>query len=314
MSIAYAPIGVTVRGATAYLRAACEQHWRATAEYIYLETGIRLEGRIIQARGGAAASAGTHSDGVAVDTRIWHLTAAQRRTVVRLLRECGWSATWDRAWPGNEHLHAVSDLVNTSGTRIATRASYQTVAVRAGFNGLGSGGRGGADDGPRPGTWRNSITGLAYARARIAALTAPKAPVPTPAPDPVRTRGILDMTARTTRGYSQPQTVQHGANPYLYTRSEKWWLLYGTPGPVVLTVHGYATAGKNSQLFIVAEHDENKTSRLLGRAPLPDGTGSFSGSATTVLEAGEVIRIQAVNHSGKAITIANITSTILHES
>lgn len=163
-SIPYAQIGTTVKGAAAYLRVPVAVAWRHLVAVVKADMGIDLDTRIIQARGGAVASAGTHVDGASVDVRVWSLTKAQRRRIVLLARECGFPASWDRAWPGNEHLHLAADIPGTW-----TRASYQVAAVKAGYNGLGSGGRGGRDDGPKPSAWRNTTTGPEWARQRLAA-------------------------------------------------------------------------------------------------------------------------------------------------
>lgn len=163
-SIPYARIGTTVKGAPAMVRVQVAVAWRHLAAVVKADMGVDLDTRIIQARGGAAASAGTHTDGAAIDVRVWSLTKAQRRRIVLLARECGFPASWDRAWPGNEHLHLAADIPG-----VWTRASYQVTAVKAGFNGLGSGGRGGRDDGPKPSAWRNTDTGAAWARQKLAA-------------------------------------------------------------------------------------------------------------------------------------------------
>lgn len=163
-SIPYARIGTTVKGAPAMVRVQVAVAWRHLVAVVKADMGVDLDTRIIQARGGAAASAGTHTDGAAIDVRVWSLTKAQRRRIVLLARECGFPASWDRPWAGNEHLHLGADIPG-----VWTRVSYQVTAVKAGFNGLGSGGRGGGDDGPKPSAWRNTDTGAAWARQKLAA-------------------------------------------------------------------------------------------------------------------------------------------------
>lgn len=162
--ITYARIGTTVKGAAAMLRPQAAVAWKHLVAVVKADMGVDLDSRIIQARGGAVASAGTHIDGACVDVRVWGLTKAQRRRIVLLARECGFPASWDRAWSGNEHLHLGADIPG-----VWTRASYQVAAVKSGFNGLGSGGRGGRDDGPKPSAWRNTATGPEWARQRLAA-------------------------------------------------------------------------------------------------------------------------------------------------
>lgn len=106
---------------------------------------------IAQLVGDAPASAGTHFGG-AFD--FWMTT----QPAVWIAREMGADATWIRAsgsFADNQHTHGV-----LRGCPHNINARYQIAAVDAGFNGLGSGGRGGPDDGPRPlsgRTWRQGI-------------------------------------------------------------------------------------------------------------------------------------------------------------
>ncbi len=155
--------GQDVHGRPALVRAEVRPAWDALVELVRQELdGIDLDTRVLQAKGGAKASAGTHSDGAAIDVRVWNLNSFERREIVRLARECGFPASWDRPWEGNEHLHLGADIPG-----VWTRVSYQVDAVRAGFNGLGAGGRKGADDGPRPTAWRNTSTGAQWARNQL---------------------------------------------------------------------------------------------------------------------------------------------------
>lgn len=108
--------------------------------------------RIYQLIGGAEASAGTHSQGGAFD--ISDLTSPLD---VWVARQMGADATWARtpAQGFTAHLHGV-----LTGCPHNSPARYQIDAVRAGYNGLGRGGFGGRDDGPRPlsgRTWREGI-------------------------------------------------------------------------------------------------------------------------------------------------------------
>lgn len=186
--IVYARIGTTVKGAPAMVRVQVAVAWRHLAAVVKADMGVDLDTRIIQARGGAAASAGTHTDGAAIDVRVWSLTKAQRRRIVLLARECGFPASWDRAWPGNEHLHLGADIPG-----VWTRVSYQVAAVKAGYNGLGSGGRGGRDDGPKPSAWRNTTTGPEWARQKLAASGAASPGVPSTGDKPATTTPQEDI-------------------------------------------------------------------------------------------------------------------------
>lgn len=104
---------------------------------------------IAQLVGDAPASDGTHFGG-AFD--LWMTV----RDAVWIAREMGADATWIRDWTGNKHTHGVLRGCPHNGN-----ARYQIAAVDAGFNGLGTNGRAGPDDGPRPlsgRTWREGIT------------------------------------------------------------------------------------------------------------------------------------------------------------
>lgn len=155
-------IGTETSGDPAWLDPRAAAAWNAAVPLVELRLGIDLQTRIIQAYGDADASAGTHGKPpAAVDIRTRGLTSEQIEALVALLRECGFAATWFRDWEGNEHLHAATDI------GAWTPARYQIVAVKAGFNGLGSGGRGGPDYHPAPSVWRTAQTGAVWALARL---------------------------------------------------------------------------------------------------------------------------------------------------
>ena len=157
-------IGVTTAGKPAYLHPTAAACFEASADLVMLRLGINLRLRIVQAYGAADASAGTHgAPPAAIDIRTRGLTLAQILALVALLRECGWAATWYRDWVGNYHIHAACDISTW------TPARYQITAVKAGYDGLGSGGRKGKDPHARPSTWRTAKTGATWARAQIAA-------------------------------------------------------------------------------------------------------------------------------------------------
>ncbi len=120
---------------------------------------------LIQAAGSAAASAGTHADGWAVDLQTWHLTREQRERLVAHMRRNGASGTWYRYPPlFDQHIHAALD----SGYR-TTNSSYQVAAVKAGYDGLGSGGRRGRDIHPAPAEWITAEEGIRQMKARLSA-------------------------------------------------------------------------------------------------------------------------------------------------
>lgn len=118
---------------------------------------------LIQAAGSAAASAGTHADGWAIDLQTWHLTREQRERLVAHMRRYGASGTWYRYPPAFEpHIHAALD----PGGR-ETSSSYQVAAVRAGYDGLGSSGRRGRDIHPAPAEWITAEEGIRQMKARL---------------------------------------------------------------------------------------------------------------------------------------------------
>ena len=157
-------IGVTTAGKPAYLHPTAAACFEASADLVMLRLGINLRLRIVQAYGAADASAGTHgAPPAAIDIRTRGLTLAQILALVALLRECGWAATWYRDWVGNYHVHAACDISTW------TPARYQITAVKAGYDGLGSGGRKGKDPHGQPSTWRTAKTGATWARTQIAA-------------------------------------------------------------------------------------------------------------------------------------------------
>lgn len=155
--------GLDVKGREAKVRPEVKPAWDALVALVKQKyPNVDLDKRIIQARGDAEESAGVHSDGAAIDVRVWNLTHAQRREIVRLAREVGFPASWDRAWEGNEHLHLGADIPGKK-----TRVSYQVKAVKAGRNGLGYMGRKGPDDGPKPSEWRDTTTGPQWAATQL---------------------------------------------------------------------------------------------------------------------------------------------------
>jgi hypothetical protein len=113
---------------------------------------------IYQLIGTAAASAGTHTGGA------FDITDLPGDIDLWVARQMGADATWlrPRNWDGRggiEHTHGV-----LRGCPHNTGGRYQIAAVDAGFNGLGAGGRGGPDTGPRPLSGRTWEEGVAWHR------------------------------------------------------------------------------------------------------------------------------------------------------
>ena len=141
-------------------RRACEclAEWLPVFEKELLRRGvIKRNIDIAQLIGGASQSAGTHSKGGAFD--IWQ----RDLTTIKVARQMGADATWKRtpAQGFSYHTHGV-----LRGCPHNTPARYQIGAVDAGYNGLGRGGRGGRDDGPRPLSGRSWREGIAWAKAQ----------------------------------------------------------------------------------------------------------------------------------------------------
>lgn len=116
---------------------------------------------IYQLIGGAAASAGTHSQGGAFD-----LLDLPGGVDLYVARQMGADATWSRPynWDGRggmAHIHGVLTGCPHNGP-----AHYQIDAVRDGYNGLGHLGRGGKDTGPRPLSGRMWREGIRWAQSQ----------------------------------------------------------------------------------------------------------------------------------------------------
>lgn len=159
----YVSIGTQTNKAQAVVRYEIASAVYLAHAVIKQDTGWDMSTLMIQARGGSVLSAGTHSDGCAIDYRVWGMSKTTRWRIVALFRECGFSASWSRDWAGNYHLHIGAD---TQGM-FTSKVSYQVSAARLRFDGLGRGGRGGRDPHPAPSAWRNVRQGAAWAQNRL---------------------------------------------------------------------------------------------------------------------------------------------------
>ena len=115
---------------------------------------------VYQLIGGAPASGGTHATGGCFDVK------QDDPAMVRVARKMGADATWFRPtnWDGKggiAHIHGVLTGCPHNGP-----ARYQIEAVLSGGNGLGKGGMGGKDDGPRPLFMRSWQEGIKWHRAQ----------------------------------------------------------------------------------------------------------------------------------------------------
>lgn len=139
---------------------ACLVAWMPAYEAELQRRGIIGQGAqigIYQLIGGAAASGGTHASGGAFDTAYYGPES------VAVARQMGADATWLRPYNwdskgGIAHVHGV-----LRGCPHNWPARYQIDAVDDGFNGLGAGGRGARDDGPRPLSGRTWEQGIEWA-------------------------------------------------------------------------------------------------------------------------------------------------------
>lgn len=135
----------------------CLAEWLPWFERMAVLRGIVRESiDIAQLIGGAPQSGGTHTEGGAAD--LWQNTP-DTQELARLMG----SAAWVRLPPAfDAHTHLVLVGCPHNGP-----ARYQIAALADGFNGLGTGGRGGRDTGPgpqRPPTWRE---GIEWARTQL---------------------------------------------------------------------------------------------------------------------------------------------------
>lgn len=148
----------------------CLAEWLPWVEKLMLHRGIIMHNiDIYQLIGGAAASAGTHSKGGAFDIKQSTWTALQ------ICREAGADADWRRTVQQGfdiTHNHGV-----LRGCPHNTPARYQITAVDAGYNGLGAGGKGGKDDGPRPLSKRTWQQGIEWIKEQLGVATPQPSPV-----------------------------------------------------------------------------------------------------------------------------------------
>ena len=141
-----------VRGRTA---CECLIAWLPVFEDELLRRGVIRESiDIFQLTGDVGDSQGVHTRGGAFDI-------VQRDPVtVAVARQMGADATWARTVGfKTQHAHGVLRGCPHNGP-----AHYQIPAVDEGFNGLGTDGRGGADNGPRPLSGRNWRQGIEWAK------------------------------------------------------------------------------------------------------------------------------------------------------
>jgi|GEM_PF-2540662 len=139
----------------------CMAKWVPAFERELRRRGL-LKGNLViyQLIGSAAASAGTHGPpGGAIDCQ------PLSRKALKVARQMGCGMWHRRASQGPwiAHSHGILNCPHNRNGR------YQLVALAAGYNGLGYGGRGGRDDGPPPRKLRTWKQGIKWAKKQAKA-------------------------------------------------------------------------------------------------------------------------------------------------
>lgn len=138
----------------------CTIQWMPLFEKMMLLKGfVKQSVDIIQIVGGAEASANTHLHGGTIDIE------QVGPDIVALARAAGANASWSRYPPAftNDHTH----MVLTGCPHNADTSRYQTVAQRAGYDGLGYMGKAGKDPYPPHIPYRTFGEGMAWMKAQI---------------------------------------------------------------------------------------------------------------------------------------------------
>lgn len=154
----------------------CLKAWLTAYQAELLRLGVIERGLdIYQLIGNAPASAGVHSQGGCADL------AQRSKLALWVSRNMG-GAAWGRDDDPNDGQPDMSDHQHLvlKGCPHNDPARYQIGALEDGYNGLGRGGRGGRDDGPRSGVrWplREWEQGIAWAKARATPPTVIRAAV-----------------------------------------------------------------------------------------------------------------------------------------
>lgn len=143
-----------------YKACTCLKKWLKAYEAELLRVGeIKHSLDVYQLIGSYSKSGGTHQPGGAFDVGQYSTRA------LTIARQMG-AATWHRTPPAFiHHAHGVlKGCPHNAGGR------YQIAALEAGYNGLGGGGHGGKDNGPRDGIkWplRTFTEGIAWAKTQV---------------------------------------------------------------------------------------------------------------------------------------------------
>lgn len=178
----------------------CLAEWLPWVEKLMLHRNIIYRNiDIYQLIGGATASAGTHSKGGAFDIKqaTW--------STLEICRQAGADATWRRTTAqGFDVTHAHGVL---RGCPHNSPAAYQITAVDAGYNGLGTGGRGGRDDGPRPLSKRTWQQGIEWIKGQLGVAVV----VPPPVVETVFDHGHWNVASAKPGWFSVPWASRQAA-------------------------------------------------------------------------------------------------------
>jgi len=200
---------------------ACLIKWLPEFEKELLRRGlIKKSIDIYQLIGGAPKSGGTHLNGGCFDI------AQRSDAVIAVAQEMG-AVLFNRKynWDGKggmAHGHGV--LI---GCPHNYNAAYQITARQKGYNGLGSGGRGGRWDGPKaPSEWRDWEEGIDWARAQRRSRPVAGKPIPRTRyvvahPDGVDARSGPGKTFRVTRHYPKGYVFTADRKTGFYHRHAK---------------------------------------------------------------------------------------------
>lgn len=214
----------------------CLIAWLPIFERELLRLGVIKERiDIAQLTGGAPQSGGTHTQGGAFD--LWQVAALAIWVARQMGADAGWKRTPEQGFA--LHMHGV-----LRGCPHNDPARYQIGAVDAGYNGLGAGGRGGRDDGPRPLSKRTWREGIVWAKARQKPTTVVRTALCN-FPDPSK---LPDVPAEGRLAKVQP-LIQKKGRPTIIG----WNELVGIKGPNNASDWARATDGELPSVWLMVK-------------------------------------------------------------
>lgn len=130
--------GTDTSGRGIFMTAYMHDWWERVVDRLGFTPTIVQGAFMVRNGGGAKASAGYHDAGGCIDVRVWNLTAAQQKKLVRTCREMG-AAAWVRdAQHGGMDPHCHITLGSDRPLSSGARASWNSYV--SGHNGLASNG------------------------------------------------------------------------------------------------------------------------------------------------------------------------------